>query len=272
MEDETRHPETLPPRDEQATPAPLFAYTPVEPAAQPLPAGARRLLGLLEIFLVSGLLTDSLAIALITGLTGESARSIMDSAETLFMYLMLSTVFILLVVAVLQQIHRHEPELAIRFLPRRWAPETVAALLAVPVFMVFMLGAGSIFNVVFPGSVPERNPLLELIRTPDHLMLFFISSIFAGGFREEVQRAFVINRTAVYFWSPYVGLVAWSLFFGLQHYTQGLAAIFITAVLGLGFGLMYIFRKNIYLPFLTHACFNCAVLVFYWFGRPFMQA
>jgi membrane protease YdiL (CAAX protease family) len=272
MADEPNYPEIPPPDEEPELPVPLAAFTPVEPEKPALPSGVRRFLGLLEIFLVSGLLTDSLAIGLLTGITGEDARDIMQSAESLFMYLMLSTVFILLVVAVLQQMHRHEPKLTIRFRPRRWTPETLVALLAVPVFMVFMLAAGSVFNVVFPGSVPEQNPLLELIRTPDHLLLFLISSIFAGGFREEVQRAFVINRTAVYFWSPYVGLVAWSLFFGLQHYTQGSAAIFITAVLGLGFGLMYIRRNNIYLPFLTHACFNSVVLVFYWYGRPLTQA
>jgi len=237
-----------------------------------LPRGLLRLVGLLEIFLVSGLLTDSLAIALLTGLTGTPAGDIMKSAESLFSYLMLSTVFILLAVIILQYLHRHEPELTLNFLPRRrYFSTTLLALLAVPVFIVFMLGAGSFFSVVLPGSVPERNPLLELIRTPAHLWLFMISSIFAGGFREEVQRAFIINRTAVFFWSPYIGLVAWSLFFGLQHYTQGLAAIFITAILGLGFGLMYIWRNNIYLPFLTHACFNAAVLVFYWYGRPLMN-
>ncbi|MBN2430283.1 MAG: CPBP family intramembrane metalloprotease [Acidobacteria bacterium] len=269
MTDEHLSPAKPPAED---TPEPLVAfsaYTPVAPEKPPPPRGLIRLLGLLEIFLVSGLLTDSLAVALITGLTGEDAKAIMKSAESLFLYLMLSTILILLVVVILQHLHRREPELTLRFMPRqRLYSNTLFALLAVPVFIVFMLGAGSFFNVVFPGSVPERNPLLELIRTPDHLLLFMISSIFAGGFREEVQRAFVINRTAVFFWSPYLGLVAWSLFFGLQHYTQGLAAIFITAVLGLGFGLMYIWRKNIYLPFFTHACFNGAVLIFYWVGRP----
>jgi len=233
-----------------------------------LPRSTGRLMAILEIFLVSGLFTDAIAVLLATLITGVETGDIMSSTEALFVYLISSAVIILFLVAIFQTIHRHDPDLKICFAPsRNIAKHILWAVFSVPVFFLLMVGLSAVFQVVFPGSVPEKNPVLELIQTPAHLVLFFISSVFAGGLREEVQRVFVINRSAAYFWSPYVGLIAWSLFFGVQHYSQGVAAIFITALLGLGFGLLYIKRNNVLTPFLSHALFNCTVLVFHWMGR-----
>jgi membrane protease YdiL (CAAX protease family) len=214
------------------------------------------------------LLTDAFAVGFVAVVMGVSGKEIMQTAEALFMYLVLSSIFIVGLVVLFQRIHRRDDRLQLKFFPsRQWWKAMAIGLAFVPVFFLFMLVAAAAMDFLFPGSVLEENPVLQLVRTPFHLILFLISSVLAGGLREEVQRAFVINRSEVYFWSPWLGLGAWSIFFGLQHFAQGPAAILITAFLGFGFGWMYIRWKNILAPFISHACFNCLVLIFFWLGN-----
>ena len=94
------------------------------------------------------------------------------------------------------------------------------------------------FNLFLPDYVSISNPLLELIEGYGDLLLLLISSIFVGGIKEEIQRAFVLDRFERYLGAivlmPFlrisgrssseqdgrrvgiiVGLTLWSLFFCL---------------------------------------------------------
>lgn len=227
-----------------------------------------RLMAVLEIVFVSGFFTDTLALLLAAWLMGVSRPDVLKQPVTLFVYLMFSTVFILALVGLFQYLARHRPELSLRLFPTRSVMRHILfAVLVVPLFFLVMIGLREMFEFLLPDTVSPVNPILEMIRTPLHLGLFFISVTVAGGIREEIQRAFIIRRSDVYFGSPYIGLVGWSVVFGFMHIVQGVDAVFVTAVLGLGFGLLYIYRRNVLVPFLTHTLFNCTVLVVYWLGR-----
>ncbi len=144
------------------------------------------------------------------------------------------------------------------------------------------------FNLFLPDYVSTSNPLLDLIESYSDLLLFLISSIYVGGIKEEIQRAFVLDRFEHYLGAillmPFsrisgrfsseqagrrvgiiVGLTLWSLFFAFGHALQGIDNAVGAGVLGLCFGLLYIWRRNLVAPIVAHALFDVATLLLFWF-------
>jgi membrane protease YdiL (CAAX protease family) len=104
-------------------------------------------------------------------------------------------------------------------------------------------------------TVP-RNPLEDLARTPGQAVLFAIVLIVAGGLREEIQRAFLLRRFELWLGGPRVGLVVTSIGFGAGHFIQGADAVVATAVLGAFWGVVYLRRRSIVAPAVSHSGFN----------------
>lgn len=104
-------------------------------------------------------------------------------------------------------------------------------------------------------TVPH-NPLQDLVRTPGDAALFAIVLIVAGGIREEVQRAFLLRRFERWLGGARVGLAVTSLVFGAGHFIQGADAAVATAVLGAFWGVVYLRRRSIGAPVVSHAGFN----------------
>lgn len=104
-------------------------------------------------------------------------------------------------------------------------------------------------------TVPH-NPLQDLVSTPRDAVLFGLVLIVAGGLREEVQRAFLLQRFERWLGGAKVGLVVTSVAFGLGHFLQGADAAVATAVLGAFWGSVYLRRRSIGSTFVSHAGFN----------------
>lgn len=226
------------------------------------------LVGMLEIVLVSGLLTDVLVAFLVAALFGVHPRELSPNPVLLFAVMMTSTVVIVFIAWCLQAIHPEEPRLALPLSPPRGVlRETGLCLAVLPGLLLLMVTLKLLFSWVLPDAVSPTNALLDSIRGPQDLALFLISSVVAGGVREEVQRAVIVIRGEVCFRAPWVTLGVWSVIFGLEHRVQGWDAVFSTAVLGFVFGLIFLKRRNLYAPFLCHALFNVTVLLVYWFTR-----
>ncbi|MBP7866387.1 MAG: CPBP family intramembrane metalloprotease [Acidobacteria bacterium] len=235
------------------------------PARGPRPPA---LVGLLEIVLVSGLLTDFLVAVLVASLFGVHVRDLSPNTVLLFAVMMTSTVVIVFIAWCLQVIHPEEPRLALPLPPPRGLlRETGFCLAVLPGLLVLMVVLKLLFAWVLPGAVPPSNALLDSIGGPLDLVLFLVSSVVAGGVREEVQRAVIVLRGEVCFQAPLATLLIWSVIFGLEHRVQGWDAVFSTAVLGFVFGVIFLRRRNLYAPFLCHALFNVTVLLLYWFTR-----
>jgi membrane protease YdiL (CAAX protease family) len=55
----------------------------------------------------------------------------------------------------------------------------------------------------------------------------------------------------------------YSVLFGLGHYEQGYDAMVMTSVLGASWGVVYLTRRSIVAPMVSHAGFNLAQLAKY---------
>ena len=114
-------------------------------------------------------------------------------------------------------------------------------------------------RVFFPSlhNVKE-NPLQDLIQTPAQALILAVVATISGGLREEIQRAFIIHRFEQYLGGAHVGLILYSLVFGLGHSLQGWDAVMTTAMLGAFWGWIYITRRSIVAPVVSHSGFNAA--------------
>ena len=83
----------------------------------------------------------------------------------------------------------------------------------------------------------------------------------AGGVREEIQRGFILHRFSQYLGGGAVGVVVHSALFGLGHVDQGWDATLAVGTLGAIWGTIYLMRRSIIAPMVSHAGFNLAQLV-----------
>jgi membrane protease YdiL (CAAX protease family) len=132
----------------------------------------------------------------------------------------------------------------------------VAFAIAIAVLLTIQVAAPWLHTV-------PRNPLQDLVRTPVDAALFAVVLIVAGGLREEIQRAFLLHRFDRYLGGSRVGLVVTSIAFGAGHFVQGADAAVATAALGFFWGLVYLRRRSIAAPAVSHAGFNVVQVLQY---------
>ena len=78
----------------------------------------------------------------------------------------------------------------------------------------------------------------------------------AGGVREELQRAFLLQRFERHLGGAVVGVVVLSVAFGLGHLLQGWDAAIATGALGAFWAIVYLRRRSSVAPIISHAGFN----------------
>lgn len=101
------------------------------------------------------------------------------------------------------------------------------------------------------------NPLEELARGgPADAAAFGLVAIFAGGVREELQRAFLLRRFERHLGGEAIGVVVLSVAFGLGHAVQGWDAAIATGALGAFWAVVYVRRRSSIAPLVSHAGFN----------------
>jgi membrane protease YdiL (CAAX protease family) len=139
-------------------------------------------------------------------------------------------------------------------------PVSREALAGVPmIFGAFAVALGVLIAVqLFAPWLHnvERNPLQDLISRPSDAAVFAVVVVVAGGLREEIQRAFLLRRFERWLGGPTVGLVVTSAVFGAGHALQGADAAIATGLLGAFWGLVYLRRRSIAAPVVSHAGFN----------------
>ena len=233
--------------------------SPVElaPLREQLTPWQQRALALFEVLLCSSLPTQIL-IATILGAVGIAPRVGDQLSLTFVLILSLAdtTLLIFLMVA-LTRAHGDSPWL----LWRGRSPlrrEIVVGVMLVPaaVFIVgFLMG---IIRAFAPGlhNVPE-NPLEALAAGGvGGAALFGVVAIVAGGIREELQRAFLLQRFERHLGGATVGVIVLSTAFGLGHALQGWDAAVATGTLGAFWAILYLRRRSSVAPMVSHAGFN----------------
>lgn len=138
---------------------------------------------------------------------------------------------------------------------RAGVPMTFIALLIAVVIMVTI-------QLVAPGlrTVP-RNPLQDLVSSPLDASIFAVVVVIAGGVREELQRAFLMDRFERWLGGPAVGIVVASIVFGLGHALQGADAVIATSLLGAYWAFTYVRRRSVVAPVVSHSGFNLLQLL-----------
>jgi membrane protease YdiL (CAAX protease family) len=243
---------------EDVTPE-LEASTPLElaPLRSPLTAWQQRFRAILEVILCSSLPTQFL-IAGVLGALGIAPRSGEQLSLTFVFVLSLTDSIVLVVLmVVLERAHGESAWLLWRG-RRPLIRETALGLLLVPV-AVFMVGViiGAIRTFAPWLHNVADNPLESLATGgPAGAALFGIVAIVAGGLREELQRAFLLERFERHLGGDTVGVVVLSVAFGLGHALQGWDAAIATGTLGAFWALVYLRRRSSIAPIVSHAGFN----------------
>ena len=80
--------------------------------------------------------------------------------------------------------------------------------------------------------------------------------VVAGGIREEIQRAFLLRRFEHWLGGPVVGVVVASVGFGAGHIIQGVDVAVVTGLLGMFWAVIYLRRRSIVAPVVSHSGFN----------------
>ena len=230
----------------------------LEPLKDQLNPWQQRLRAVLEVVLCSSLPTQLLIAGVLTAL-GMSPRA-EDNQLSLTFVLVLSladSVLLVALMVVLARAHGDNPWRLWRG-HRPVVGEIRLGLLLVPV-AVLMVGVlvGSIRELApWLHNVPD-NPLENLATGgPAAAALFGVVAIVAGGIREELQRAFLLQRFERHLGGATVGVLVLSVAFGLGHEVQGWDAAIATGALGAFWAVVYLRRRSSLAPIVSHAGFN----------------
>lgn len=234
-----------------------FSHEPAGPSRSPKTSA------IVEIVLCSGV-PSQLALAYMFALAGfsplQGERLSFGYITTLL--LLDATLMIALIFWLLRRRGEHPRDVFLGSRPverEAWlgvAMTVVVFLLALIVMSAARLLVPSLHNV-------QENPLQQLISTPGQALILSIVATVGGGLREEIQRAFILHRFEQHLGGARVGLVLYSLVFGLGHSLQGWDAVLTTAMLGLFWGYIYITRRSIVAPVVSHSGFNAAEIFVY---------
>jgi membrane protease YdiL (CAAX protease family) len=102
----------------------------------------------------------------------------------------------------------------------------------------------------------ETNPLEQLASTPGEAAALAAVAIIAGGVREELQRAFLLRRFELHLGGAVIGVALLGVGFGLGHIVQGWDAVFTTGLLGVFWSTIYLRRRSVIAPVVSHSGFN----------------
>jgi membrane protease YdiL (CAAX protease family) len=221
-----------------------------------------------EVMLVV-VLGDLLAIPVLLYAFDIPASRVFQDSSVFFSVLTVKATTTLLLIALLLRV-RGQTLSDLGYRSRPLKKEAFIGLLYVPLLFGFVAGIGLLFHFFLPDYVTETNPLLEMLQEPKDLVFFILSSLYAGGIQEEVQRAFILKRFESYLGGSVLGLAVWSTLFGLGHSVQGFDNAIKAGVLGLLFGILYLRRRDLSAPIISHAAYDILIVLAVWFFKEWL--
>lgn len=214
-----------------------------------------------EVLLCSGFPSQLVLIALLSGF-GIAPRTPDGDLSPPFVFTLSLLDTVVIVALVLFFLSHGERPRDVLLGSRRVGREALVGLALIPlVFGLVVLVLALILTFAPQLHTVPRNPLESMLQTRQDALIFGIVVMLAGGVREEVQRGFILHRFDQYLGGGPVGVVLFSVVFGLGHIEQGADAAIATALLGAAWGIIYLVRRSIVAPMVSHAGFNLAQLV-----------
>ncbi len=224
----------------------------------PVPEAPRasRALSLLEVLLCSGVPTQ----LIIGGLLVALGARVSSGAALPFRFVvavsLLDTLAIVVLVVIFLRLRGEKAGDVLLGRGPLW-PEVRRGVAWLPLVFLLVIVLGTAVQTLAPWlhNVPQ-NPLQAMLTSPWRVAVFAVVVVLAGGVREEVQRAFILHRFEQDLGGARLGLVLFSIAFGLGHLTQGFDAALITGTLGLLWGVLYLARRSMVAPAVSHSLFN----------------
>jgi membrane protease YdiL (CAAX protease family) len=216
-----------------------------------------RLEALFEIGLCSGIPTQLVIVQLLR-LAGLPASSPAGGLSLTFI-LALATIDTIALVSLMVLLTRaHGESVSALWLGRRpVARELMLGAMLIPAVFLLVVVLLNTLRVIAPGlHNVDVNPLEQLAGTPGAAIAFGIMAVVAGGVREELQRAFLLHRFEQHLGGTRVGIIVLSIGFGLGHALQGWDAVIGTGVLGAFWAVLYVRRRSVLAPIVSHSGFN----------------
>jgi len=221
------------------------------------PAGASRVVALLEVLLCSGLPTQ-LALGGTYVALGYKVLAPDGGLSTAYVAAVsLADAVIVIGLALIFLLAHGERPRDVLFGARWPAAETILGVYLIPVAFAIALAILLPIQQWAPDlHTVAHNPLQDMLRSRLDAWIFAIVLIVAGGVREEVQRAFILHRFGERLGGYTVGVVITSIAFGAGHLTQGIDVAIATGTLGAFWALVYLRRRSIVAPVVSHAGFD----------------
>ena len=248
--------------DGQAGPLPAPGLEPIAvptPAPSPVPA---RVSALLEVILCSGYPTQLSLVLLMTSLGMRIHTSTGGLTPSFIFILSLVDAVLVVSLACFFITARGERVRDVLTGDRPIVREALSGLLLIPIVFIVVAVVLRLLLVVVPQlhNVP-LNPLAAMVQNARDAIIFSLVVMVAGGVREEVQRGFIVHRFDQHLGGAWVGVAAYSVAFGMGHLEQGWDAVVATALLGAIWGALYVIRRSIVAPMVSHAGFNLLQLI-----------
>ena len=219
-----------------------------------------------EVLLLSGILSGHLAGFCMSFVINSDRESSLKNVGVLSSSLILESGITFLLLWMVLKVRRERVQ-NIGLHWNRWKLNLGIGLGLVPFLFIINSLVARFFQACLPGYFTEKNPLTENIRSTQDLGLFIVAAVIAGGIQEELQRAFILNRFDRYLGGAGIGLVLWSIAFGLGHYIQGMQAIVAAGIFSIVFGMVYLGTRSLIAPITAHGIYNSLALLQYWLLR-----
>jgi membrane protease YdiL (CAAX protease family) len=227
------------------------------PPIPPAVTALDRVAALVEVLLCSGFPTQIIVIVVLASAGFHPRTTDGDlSGPFVFALTLLDTLLVVSLVMFFFRAHGESvrEQLFASTAPRR---DVLLGVALIPASFVLVVVILVLVQLIAPWlrNVPH-NPLADLAKTRLQAAIFAFVVMVAGGVREEVQRGFVLRRFEQYLGGGAVGLVLFSISFGLGHLDQGHDVALATGMLGAFWGAIFLTRRSILGPMIGHAGFN----------------
>lgn len=233
------------------------------PVNPPRTSRVDRLQAIIEVLLLSGLISSFLVALILSAFHRSRAALLTMDAPVVSAFVLMEAGITLVLLVVVLKAHR-ETICSLGLQWDRWKSNLLLGLGLVPLFFLINAVAAFVFRVYLPKYYTEQNPLTEMIQTPQQLALFIFSALVAGGIKEELQRAFILSRFRRYLGGAWLGLLLWSFAFGAAHYVQGVQGIALATLYGFIFGILYLATGSLIAPIVCHGAYDTIALLAYW--------
>lgn len=239
-----------------------------EPVAAGRAPGVSALVAVLEVVLASGFPTQ-LALGALLMMAGRRPFEEDGRLSMAYLVLLMPADTALLLAIVAWRLRAGGERVSAVLLGRRnWVGEGWLGLGLIPLISGGVIVVMALLRTAWPAlHNVDANPFEALIRSRQDAVLLGVLVIVTGGIKEEVQRAFILHRFDQRLGGAWLGLVIYSLAFGTGHIIQGYDVGIVTALLGLVWGVVFLWRRSLVSAAVSHAGFNAAqVLQFLAFG------